>query len=96
VRKVFLVTYDIRDPRRLRLVYKKMRGFGDHIQYSVFRCHLTPSRKVRMIAELSDIIDHECDQILLFDLGPESGFRADSVEALGQTCRPPDHEAIIV
>jgi hypothetical protein len=49
-----------------------------------------------MIAELSDIIDHECDQILLFDLGPESGFRADSVEALGQTCRPPDHEAIIV
>lgn len=96
MRQVFLVTYDIRDDRRLRLVYKKMRGFGDHLQYSVFRCPLTESRKVRMIAELSDIIDHGSDQVLIFDLGPEGSRRSEQVEALGQKYLTPDHDAIIV
>ena len=96
MRQVYLVTYDIRDDRRLRLVYKKMRGFGDHLQYSVFRCHLTQTRRVRMLAELSDIIDHSRDQVLIFDLGPEDGFRADMVEALGQSYHSPDYDAVIV
>ena len=96
MRQAFLVTYDIRDPRRLRLVYKKMRGFGQHLQYSVFRCHLTPARKVRMVAELSELIDHKQDQVLIFDLGPADGLRPDAVQHLGQSLLAPDFDAVVV
>ncbi|EMN95623.1 CRISPR-associated endoribonuclease Cas2-like protein, partial [Leptospira interrogans serovar Medanensis str. UT053] len=34
-----LVSYDIREPKRLRRVAKIMEGFGERIQYSVFRIY---------------------------------------------------------
>jgi CRISPR-associated protein Cas2 len=37
----WLVSYDIRDPARWRKVYKLLRGYGERVQYSMFRCHLT-------------------------------------------------------
>ncbi len=42
-------------------VHKTMRGFGEHLQLSVFQCDLTPAQKVRMVAALSEIINHEED-----------------------------------
>ena len=39
----YLICYDISDDKRLRKVFKAMRNFGDHLQYSVFECQLTPS-----------------------------------------------------
>lgn len=39
------VTYDICQDKRLARVHKTMRGFGDHLQYSVFECQLTPARE---------------------------------------------------
>jgi len=41
VRNTFLVTYDICEDRRLAKVHKTMRGFEDHLQYSVFECQFT-------------------------------------------------------
>ena len=40
-RQSYVVTYDICDPKRLRRVYETLRGHGDHLQLSVFRCDLT-------------------------------------------------------
>ena len=31
MRNTFLVTYDIRDDKRLRKVFRTMRDFGDHL-----------------------------------------------------------------
>ncbi len=93
---LFLVTYDIRDGKRLKAVYKKMRGFGDHLQYSVFRCELSEANKVRMVSALSEIINHNDDQVLIFNLGPIDGIRADMVESLGQKYLPSDHDAIVI
>ena len=39
MRQSYLVCYDISDDKRLRKVFKTMRGYGDHLQYSVFECH---------------------------------------------------------
>ena len=50
MRNVYLVTYDIRDDRRLRAVFKVMSGFGQHVQYSVFRCELSPANRARPAA----------------------------------------------
>ena len=41
MRSSYLVCYDICDDKRLKKVFKAMRGFGDHLQYSVFECQFT-------------------------------------------------------
>ena len=40
-------TYDICEDKRLAKVYKIMRGYGDHLQYSVFECQLTQAVRSR-------------------------------------------------
>ena len=45
MRNRYIVTYDITDDRRRTAVYKCLRGFGDHLQYSVFRCDLVDRRR---------------------------------------------------
>lgn len=82
-RTVYIVAYDICDPKRLRAVYKTMRGFGEHWQYSVFRCELTRAQKVVMITQLSEIINDSEDQIMIAPLGPPTGHNAQSIETLG-------------
>ena len=84
MRKIFLVTYDIADDKRLRKVFKTMRNWGDHLQYSVFECQLNPSDLTRLKAELSEIINYAHDQVLFVDLGPASGRGERVIEALGQ------------
>lgn len=68
-RRDFLVTYDICDDKRLRAVFKAMRAYGDHVQYSVFRCSLTKTEMTEMTAKLSGLIHHHVDQVLVFHLG---------------------------
>ena len=41
MRKKYVVSYDITDPKRLNQICKKMRGYGDTLQYSVFICDLS-------------------------------------------------------
>ena len=45
MRTTFLVCYDIADDKRLRKVFKTCCNFGDHLQFSVFECDLSPSEK---------------------------------------------------
>lgn len=84
MRNIYLVTYDIRDDKRLRKVYKTMRNWGDHLQYSVFECQLNPVDLLRLKAELSQIINFGHDQVLFVDLGPAAGRGERVIEALGQ------------
>lgn len=37
----YLVSYDIRDQVRWRRAYKTLKGTGERIQYSLFRCRLS-------------------------------------------------------
>ena len=62
--KNFIVTYDIRDSKRLNKVYKTLRGFGTHLQYSVFWCELEEEGLQELRQKLSQIIDTSVDQIL--------------------------------
>ena len=96
MRSVYLVCYDICDDRRLRKVYKTMRGAGDHIQYSVFRCELSRKERVELIARLERLIDHAEDQVLIVDLGPAEGRAGGCVEAVGKPYAPLLRRAIIV
>ncbi len=80
---VYLVAYDIADPKRLRKVYKLMRGFGDHMQYSVFCCVLSPMQRERMADLLHQTIHHAEDQVLIVPLGKASAKRSWRMSTIG-------------
>lgn len=67
--KLYLIAYDISHPRRLQRVYKVMRGYGDHLQYSVFRCVLSEKQLAELCGRLGDEIHHGEDQVLFVPLG---------------------------
>ena len=95
-RTTYLVTYDICDPKRLRAVFNICRGFGDHLQYSVFRCDLVPAMKARLIAELDDVIHHREDQVLIVALGPSDGPIDGAFESVGRPYPSRRDRAIIL
>jgi CRISPR-associated protein Cas2 len=76
MRSVYLVCYDVANDKRLRRTYKKMRGFGEPLQYSVFRCELSPTERQFMKEALWDILKWDQDRVMLIDLGP-AGARGD-------------------
>jgi len=92
----YLVCYDICDDKRLRRVFKVMRGYGDHLQYSVFECQLTNMDLVRLRGELSAIIHHDEDQVLFVNLGPAEGRGDRVITALGKPYSVVDAPCIVV
>jgi CRISPR-associated protein Cas2 len=84
MRSSYLICYDICDDKRLRRVFKVMRGWGDHLQYSVFECQLTSSDLVRLRSELAEVIHHTQDQVLFVNLGPAEGRGDRVITALGK------------
>ena len=96
MRNTYLVTYDIADDKRLPRVFKIMRGFGDHLQYSVFECQFTPTDLVRCRHLLGQIINHKEDQVLFVDLGPAEGRGDRVITALGKPYSSIDTPCIVV
>ncbi|MDZ7752453.1 MAG: CRISPR-associated endonuclease Cas2 [Gammaproteobacteria bacterium] len=66
---LYIVSYDIADPRRWRAVFKTMKGYGEWLQLSVFQCRLSRRRHADLIAMLDQIIHHDADHVLLVDIG---------------------------
>lgn len=83
MRTTYLVCYDIADDKRLRKVFKTCVNFGDHLQFSVFECDLNPSEKIELEAALSDIINHDEDQVIFVVLGPAERRGDRVITALG-------------
>ena len=71
------------DQKRLYRVHKAMKGFGDPVHYSVFRCDLTTKGKVEMVAALTDLINPDEDRVMIIDLGPKDGKVEERIEFMG-------------
>lgn len=80
----YLVCYDISDSKRLHKVHRKMKGYGEALQYSVFCCDLTAAEKTILWSELHTLINHREDQILFVALGNTMSERAENMETLGR------------
>jgi CRISPR-associated protein Cas2 len=91
----YFVTYDIADPKRLRMVFRIMKGAGEHVQLSVFRCDLSDRQVEELITDLQGVIQPRDDQVLVIDLGPTKGVSAHQVRALGRAYDPRDPSAVI-
>jgi CRISPR-associated protein Cas2 len=96
LRTRYIVTYDISDDDRRTAVFKTLRGYGDHIQYSVFRCDLSESERATLIAVLHPLIEHREDQILLIDLGPVDGRAATCVTAIGRRYLARERTVVVI
>lgn len=95
-RITYIICYDVSDSKRLRRVYQTMRGYGDHVQFSVFRCDLTDADKVRLLADLGDIVHHGEDQVMLVPLGPPDGHHATHIETIGRPLLRLERHAMVV
>lgn len=96
MRNTFLVCYDIADPKRLRKVFKTMRDFGDHLQYSIFECQFNAIDLARCRHALGELIKHNEDQVLFVDLGPTEGRGERVITALGLPYTNMDAPCIVV
>ena len=67
VRHWHLIAYDIRDSKRLRKVAKKLEGYGERIQFSIFRCRLDKLSLEKLRWELSEIMGPE-DALLVMPI----------------------------
>jgi len=91
MRRCYLVSYDIRSPKRWRKVFKTMNGHGEHWQYSVFFCVLKEIDRVRMQAQLEEHMNLKEDQCVIVDLGPNEEEARDAATVLGPSL--PSQEA---
>lgn len=66
----YIVSYDIRDDKRLRKVYRTMKEFGVRLHYSVFRCDISRIDLCRLRGRLEEVIDRNQDRIMIVDMGP--------------------------
>jgi len=92
---LFIVTYDISDPKRWRAIFALMNGYGEWLQLSVFQCRLTRRRHAELVATLDEIIHHEEDHVLMLDLGPADGV-VPRVVSLGKPFKALERTPIIV
>jgi CRISPR-associated protein Cas2 len=79
----YLLTYDIREPRRLRRVHQVATDYGEPPQYSVFVCDLTDAELVGLRLALRHEMHLTTDSAALFDLGSATGRGVRCVELLG-------------
>jgi CRISPR-associated protein Cas2 len=93
--RLYLVTYDISNPKRWRRVFRLMKGYGRWLQLSVFQCRLTARRRAEMGARLDREIHHGEDHVLVVDIGAADKVEP-KVESLGKSFQPVRREAIIV
>ncbi|HLN27211.1 MAG TPA: CRISPR-associated endonuclease Cas2 [Gemmataceae bacterium] len=61
----WLICYDVHDPKRLRRTAKHVEGYGERMQYSIFRCWLTPQQVQCLRWELTEILAPEDDLLLI-------------------------------
>jgi CRISPR-associated protein Cas2 len=94
--QLWLVAYDIRDPARGRRVHRVMRGFGDHTQFSVFRCILSDLQVARLKDRLVRVLKPTEDQVILVPLGSPSGRAAKGIVTLGVRLEEPERVVRII
>lgn len=87
-RRHYLISYDVSDDKRRTRLFKTLEGEGDHAQYSVFLCELSPTERVRLRSQILEIIHEREDQVLLLDLGPGERPLDQGMEVLGTPYDP--------
>lgn len=92
---LYIVTYDIGDPKRWRKVFRLMKGYGEWLQLSVFQCRLSRKQHAEMLAMLDTMIHHADDHVLIINVGPAENVKP-SIVSLGKTFAVMERQTVIV
>ena len=84
-RELYLVAYDIRQPRRLRKVHQVLKEFACGGQKSAFECYLTEAERQELVGRVERCMDIDEDALLVIRL-----VNRDSVSTLGIAVQPAD------
>jgi CRISPR-associated protein Cas2 len=81
-----LVTYDVNTEtaagrKRLRLVAKQCKNYGQRVQNSVFECLVDPVQFAQLKKALEKIVDTEFDSLRFYFLGDNWKRRVEHVGA---------------
>jgi CRISPR-associated protein Cas2 len=95
MRRRYIVSYDVADQKRLRRIYKKMCGFGDPLQLSVFHCELSETEKILLLEALSEIVNSREDCVMIIDLGVPKEEK-DRIEFIGKPLSPPEDRCAVI
>jgi CRISPR-associated protein Cas2 len=82
---LYMVAYDIADPKRLRKVAKVCEDFGIRVEYSVFECDLSDDDFESLWTALNAEIDEEEDCVLAYRI---CGSCVRKIESMGAVVRP--------
>jgi CRISPR-associated protein Cas2 len=93
-RRRYLVAYDIRDDRRLRMIAGCMEGYGTRIQYSVFISDLSSRELVLMRGDVESLMKTTEDSVMIVDLGAVGDLSR--FLFLGQHAKLPTSGAVVV
>ena len=83
-RRNYLIAYDISDDKRRTRVFDTLKDYGDHVQFSVFLCALSPIEIVTLRGLLSGLIDARADQVIILNLGDVQSPLENILDCLGQ------------
>ena len=96
MRRCYLVCYDISDQKRWRRIFRAMKGYGEHWQYSIFFCVLKEIDRVRMQSELETELNLKADQCIIIDLGADEQSARDAVAVLGESLPKAETGVVVV
>ncbi|HHJ38559.1 MAG: CRISPR-associated protein Cas2 [Methylothermaceae bacteria B42] len=82
-RGLYLVAYDVRDPKRLRAALHITRHYATGGQKSVHECWMTEAEKGHLLHDLAQVLDDRCDSLLIIRLDPRQKMRT-----LGKAVQP--------
>ena len=96
MRRCYLVCYDLSDAKRWRRIFRAMKGYGEHWQYSIFFCVLKEIDRVRMQSELETELNLKADQCIIIDLGADEQSARDAVAVLGESLPKAETGVVVV
>ncbi len=85
-----VISYDITQDTRRTKVLKFLKGYGTHVQYSVFECVLSASERTAVVAGLASLIDPTTDSVRCYLLDQAAVGRI-SILGIGQISGDPSH-----
>lgn len=70
---LWLVCYDISDPKRLKRVARTLTEHGERVQWSLFSCVLTAWQRGRLAEKLACLIDPAADSVRFYPVRGTAG-----------------------
>lgn len=92
---LYIISYDIRDQKRWKKIYKTLKGFGEWLQLSVFQCRLGKMSALRLEATLREIMNQNEDHVLIIDIGTAENINP-KVHSIGKLFEPIQRRSMII